>query len=627
MKRTRFAQAGRSVAVAALAASLLSGCTMMKQPVQRPPAEEPATHVYQLDNGLTVVVREDHFAPVVALQMWVKAGAADERDEEAGVAHVHEHMLFKGTDRRAVGEIAATIESAGGQINAWTSWDQTVYHVVVASRHADTALDVLADAVRHSSFDPTELKRELAVVLEEWKRGQDSPGRRIFDALFATAFTRHPYGRPVIGTERSIQGLTREKVLAFFRRFYAPNNMVLVVVGDIDPDHLREQVERLLGDFEPHPIERPERPVEPEQQEMRFRTERMQVQEAHLALGFHIPSATHEDAPVLDVLAFVLGEGESSRLYRRLVAETQLARSVSAYAYTPPDPGLLVVSASLEAEDMAKAYDAIVGELARLRNEEVSEEELERARVNLEADFVFQAETVQGQARELGYAVVIHGDPDWDRRYLERIRATTADDLKRVAQKYLTRDNLSVVELLPSGARAVLDRARAEKIAVALAAPSAAAVARGNDQAAGKQAGEKAAERKPGGAVKPGAGPAEREAAGGGFAGTSAAAKAHERPGAAGPSKGRFGVGAPLPPAQRRALDRGRASSSAGVLHPGGHARRAAGRNPRDERNLELHRGHARARHAAARPRNLRPRRGVDRRCDRRILRPQLARA
>ncbi len=494
MKRTHFAHAGRAVVAAALTVTLTntSGCSPMKARLGKPEAAPAATTVYRLDNGLTVVLREDHFAPVSALQIWVKAGAADERDPEAGVAHVHEHMLFKGTERRAVGEIASEIESAGGRINAWTSWDQTVYHIVVASRHTDTALDVLADAVRHSSFDPVELDRELGVVLEEWKRGQDSPGQRIFKAMFDAAYTVHPYRRPVIGTEESISGLTREKVLSFFKRFYAPNNMVLIAVGDFDSDHLKKQIDALLGDFEPHPIERPERPVEPSQNELRLRTERMQVREAHLSLGFHIPSAHHEDAPVLDMLAFVLGEGESSRLYRRLVIDSQLATSASAYAYTPPDPGMFMVSASLEAADLTKAYAAAIDELARVRDEPVSSEELERARANLEADFVYQAETVQGQARELGYSVVIHGDPDYDRVYLERIRSTTAADLQRVARKYLRSTNLTIVELLPEEAPAALDREQAVRVAAALdreAPANAVAAAAGGNTAASSASG------------------------------------------------------------------------------------------------------------------------------------------
>jgi zinc protease len=163
---------------------------------------------FQLENGLKVVLLQSRAAPVVAFQAWVSVGAADEEPEVAGIAHVFEHMLFKGTERRGVGQIAQEIEAAGGDINAWTSFDQTVYHLVLASRYFDTGLDILSDAVLRSSFDPVELERELLVVLQEIKQGEDSPSRVVTQALFSTAFSQHPYQRPVIGFEASVKALT-----------------------------------------------------------------------------------------------------------------------------------------------------------------------------------------------------------------------------------------------------------------------------------------------------------------------------------------------------------------------------------------------------------------------------------
>ena len=177
---------------------------------------------YRLTNGLTVVLEQQRQAPVVAFQVWVKVGSADETPEEVGLAHLHEHMLFKGTGRRGLGEIARSIEAHGGEINAWTSFDQTVYHVVMASRHAWQGLDVLADAVRNSSFDAGELSREIEVVCEEIKRSLDVPSRRASKALFGEAFKTHPYGRPVIGFEANVRSHTRERVLSFYGKHYQP---------------------------------------------------------------------------------------------------------------------------------------------------------------------------------------------------------------------------------------------------------------------------------------------------------------------------------------------------------------------------------------------------------------------
>src|SRR3989338_6988287 len=186
----------------------------------------------KLNNGMTVILEEDHSAKVVAFQMFVRVGSADENEKEAGIAHVFEHMLFKGTEKRKVGQIAGEVEAAGGYINAYTSYDQTVYHLAVASRYFDTGLDIISDAIQHSSFDPNELKKELEVVLEEIRMNEDNPGRTLYKNILSTAFTTHPYKRPVIGFTDTVKSFTREQILNFFKKWYAPNNMTLVIVCD-----------------------------------------------------------------------------------------------------------------------------------------------------------------------------------------------------------------------------------------------------------------------------------------------------------------------------------------------------------------------------------------------------------
>jgi len=427
-----------------------------------------ARTIYKLDNGLSVVIQEDHFSPVVAMQVWVDVGGADETNREVGIAHVHEHMLFKGTTTRGVGEIASEIEASGGRINAWTAWDQTVYHIVLASRFADQGLDILADAMQHSSFDPTELHKELGVVLEEWKRGEDMPGTVLFQSLFATAYTTHPYKRPVIGTKQSILAITRPMVLDFYKTHYTPDNMTLVIVGDVDIDKMKALVEEKFGSFSAPPEPKHERPAEPIQHGVRFASRTMDIQEGQLALGFHIPAAKSKDAPLLDLLAHVLGGGESSRLYRRLIADDQVANSISAFAYTPEDPGLFVVTASLESDDLRSCLDDIVDELHRAVVLPVTGDELRRARTNLESEFVYRRQTVQGQARELGELVTLYGDPDYDRVYIDRLHKAKLSDLQRVADEYLTRDNLTVVTVLPRSSKATLTKGDVEAATAAL---------------------------------------------------------------------------------------------------------------------------------------------------------------
>lgn len=481
----------RTSALAALVTALFAvahtGCTGMSFLQGGPTRPAPKHTVYELDNGMKVLIKEDHFSPVVAMQVWVDVGGADETDLDAGIAHVHEHMLFKGTATRGVGEIASEVEGAGGQVNAWTAWDNTVYHVVLASRYADQALDILADAVRHSSFDPVELRKELGVVMEEYKRGLDMPGSRLFQTLFASAYERHPYRRPVIGTEESILGITRKKVLDFYSGYYAPENITLVIVGDVDAGHMKERIAEELGGFASAEVKRPERPVEPAQAGLRFSEVRMDVEESHLAIGFHIGSATHAATPTLDVLAQILGGGASSRLYERLAVRSQLVTDISAYAYTPQDPGLFMISGSLEAEDAEPAFDAVMDEISNIRRLPVNAEELARARANLEAEFIYRSQTVQGQARELGQFITMYGDPEYATTYLKALAAVTPADLQRAARRYLSADNATVVTLVPENTSSALDEGAVRRMARAISdaeaqidwasAPSAQAVA------------------------------------------------------------------------------------------------------------------------------------------------------
>ena len=202
---------------------------------------------YQLPNGMKVILIENHRAPVASMMVWVKVGSASERPGEFGLAHLMEHMLFKGTAKRGPGEIAREIEAAGGNINAYTSYDETVFYIDMASRYMEKGLDVLADMVFHPALDPEEFAREKEVVLEEIRMGQDRPGSQLSKALFARAFKVHPYGRPVIGYDTSVSEVGREKALAFHQRWYRPDNMILVVSGDFSPGEIKPRVEELFG--------------------------------------------------------------------------------------------------------------------------------------------------------------------------------------------------------------------------------------------------------------------------------------------------------------------------------------------------------------------------------------------
>jgi zinc protease len=404
---------------------------------------------FQLPNGLTVVLQENHASKVVAFQAWVGVGSADEPPELAGIAHVFEHMLFKGTARRGVGKIAQEVEGAGGEINAWTSFDQTVYHLVLASRYFDTGLDILADALQHSSFDPIELERELKVVLEEVKQGEDNPSRVATQALFGTAYLKHPYRRPVIGYTRTVQQFTRERLLDFFQRYYVARNMTLVVVGDFDAARAKQKIAEAFAEAPDRPAPSRETRKEPAQRASRSKVTGADVREAHLAVAFHIPGIHHADTGTLDVASIILGQGDSSRLTVAVKRQRQLVTDVYSYSYTPRDPGLMVAGATLPPERVDTALDAILAEVFRLRFDLVSPEELKKAQAIIESDAVYQKETVQGQARKLGFFETVAGGLDYESEYSRQVRQVTPESLRETVRRYVTLENASVTLLLP----------------------------------------------------------------------------------------------------------------------------------------------------------------------------------
>lgn len=404
-------------------------------------------HTHRFDNGLTLHIAPGHPAPVVAVQAWVGVGSADETAPQAGVAHVVEHMLFKGSTDYGLGELTRAIESGGGEINAWTAFDHTVYHAVLGRDHVDGAIDAIGDALMAPRVDPAELAREREVILEEIRQGSDDPARSVAQSLFATAFVAHPYRRPVIGTADSVKRLGERELVEFFRSYYVADNLTLVVAGDVDPVAVRRSVERR---FRTMPAGRPRRSVaiEPAQTAPRASCTMRDVSEAYLAVGFHVPAARHPDLAALDVAAILLGQSESARLPRLLRDRDQLATSAYANVHALRDPGLLVLSATARAGDAAATVGALVDHSIDLADD-LSSDELDKARIAAETSFVRQLETAQGRARSLGWYATVAGDPQFGHVYLDRIRAVRRHDVGNVMRRYLRPENASIAAILP----------------------------------------------------------------------------------------------------------------------------------------------------------------------------------
>jgi len=435
---------------------LLMALLLLTSTTARATGAEPV--LTKLDNGLTVIIEEEHSAPVVSVQMWVKVGAADETNKEAGISHVFEHMLFKGTPSKKVGEIARIIESVGGDINAYTSYDKTVYHLTVPSRYFSTGLDIIGDAIQHSSFDPVELKKELQVVLEELRMNEDDPGRNLYKTLLSKAYSTHPYGRPVIGSIKTVESFTRKQIIDFFKKWYIPNNMTLVIAGDVDSkaalEAAKKEFKGFLKSADPHR----KRPVEPQQNDIRIGILAQKVHDTHLGLAFHIPEIKDDDTYALDVLSLILGGAENSRLYKKLKLDDQLVHGISAYTMTMKDPGILLITAGLEAKNVAAAVSGTIREIKRLEFEGPDLEELERAKFNLESDFIYSRETMEGIASKLGYFDTTLGDINYEKKYLAAIRGVSSDDIKRVTKKYLRTDAFSASVILPEEEKSLVTK-------------------------------------------------------------------------------------------------------------------------------------------------------------------------
>ena len=415
----------------------------------------PETHREVLPNGLTVLLREAHRAPVAELQVWALVGSADERPFEAGLAHFHEHMLFKGTERRGVGEVAGEVESAGGRINAYTSFDVTVYHATLPSDRLAVGLDVLSDAVQHASFEPAEIDREIEVVLEEIRRGEDSPLSVLGNAVFAEAYQRHPYGAPILGSADSVSSIDRQRLTDFFQRWYRPDNLMVVAVGDFDSHAVLEQVREAFAEATPGGAER-QRPVEPPQTSLRSVLLARPFERTHLEFSYPTIGLSHEDAPFVDLLAFILGNGDSSRLVQSVKERGGLAEHIDASSYTPLDPGCFSMSVDTDLERAVGAVEACVVEAERLRAEPVSDEELEKARANFLAAEHFERESISAVGHKLGGFAVFAGDVDAEERYLGAIRRAAPEDLRRVARRYLVPERLTVGAVFPvDGAPAI----------------------------------------------------------------------------------------------------------------------------------------------------------------------------
>jgi zinc protease len=411
-----------------------------------------SAHKWVLPNGLTVIVQEDHSAPVASVQAWCATGSIDEDQHlGAGLSHILEHMLFKGTKTRGKNEIAQKIQDVGGYINAYTSFDRTVFWIDVPNDGVATALDILADAMMNSTLPPEEYQKEQEVIRREFAMGTDDPDRMAGLLLFSTAYQVHPYRFPVIGEIEIYNQLTQEQVMQYYKTRYVPNNLTFIVVGDVEAEKVRQRLADLFKAYPEKSLQPVFIPAEPRQLGRREAHQEFATELSHLSLAWHIPAVTNPDVPALDLLSTILGEGRSSRLYRRVREEAGLAYRISAFSYTPGDPGLFGIDSTVDPKKREAAGQLALRIVEDVKQSGVTADELAKAKKIMLSHHLGALTTMRGQASDIGSNWLLTRDLNFSRHYLDAVQKVTLEDIKRVAAQYLTENNLTVTSLNPKG--------------------------------------------------------------------------------------------------------------------------------------------------------------------------------
>ncbi|MCE2900685.1 MAG: M16 family metallopeptidase [Gemmatimonas sp.] len=402
-----------------------------------------------LPNGLTLLTRRDPSAPVVAIVTHVKAGYFDETDDLVGIAHVLEHMFFKGTPTRGVGAIARETKANGGYLNAHTIYDHTSYYTVLPSSSFVAGLEIQFDAYARSLIDGEELARELEVIIQEAKRKRDTASAVAIETLYEVLHDRHRIRRWRIGEEAGLRALTREQLVAFYRRWYRPDNTILAIVGDIDPDVVRREVVARYGALSAGAPPHDRGPRETMAPGLRRREWSGDIAQQHVAFGWRVPGLAHADAPALDLAGVALGSGRASRLYRA-VRERQLASSVTAWDYTTDDIGVFVLHAEAPADRAREATQAMWREVQAARHDGLRASEVLRAQRVVEARWLRRLESMDGQAQYLA-SWEADGGLALASRYYDTLLSLDATQLQQALVAHLDPEQVSVVSYRPDG--------------------------------------------------------------------------------------------------------------------------------------------------------------------------------
>jgi zinc protease len=440
---------------------MMTLATQFSRPVTAAEATSQLAQQFMLDNGLQVVVIPDHRAPVVTHMIWYRVGSADEPRGSSGIAHFLEHLMFKGTDKIPAGEFSKIIARNGGQDNAFTSQDTTAYHQRIAKDRLPIVMEMEADRMRNLRLTEKDVVTEREVILEERRSRVDNDPSSILDEqMMAALYLSHPYGIPVIGWENEMAKLSREDAFRFYHHFYAPNNAIVIVAGDVTLDEVRQLATRIYGG-----IKREEdvgirtRPQEPEPAAARRVTVRDErVGDATIERYYHVPSyntAAKGEAEAIDMMIKILAAGPTSRLYNRLVVDDKIASQVSGwYSSSERDYGRLGLYATPTGKHSLEELEAEIDKvIAEVIAKGVTQDELDRARNSYIADYVYDVDSQMKLAQRYGWALAVGQTIADVEEWPQRLAKVTVDDVSRVAQKYLQPERSVTGLMLPIPAK------------------------------------------------------------------------------------------------------------------------------------------------------------------------------
>ena len=430
----------------------LTGLCMCLSMAQTGQAAETGPIITRLANGLTLLVLEDRRFPLVSTRLYVHAGSAYEDPKQAGISHVLEHMVFKGTEKRPKGQVASVVESQGGYLNAATSFDYTMYLTDMPSKHWRLGMDVVRDMAFHPALDADELESEKKVIVAELKRGQDSPGSVLFENLHALTLAKTPYERPIIGYEETINALSVQNLRDYINRLYQPQSMLLVVVGDVDPAEVLAEAKTQFGAYDNNAAAPLFAPINPE--ELRS-TKNVQIKKGpwnkvYVSLALPVPGLDDTRSATLDVLAHLLGGDATSLFYRKYRYEQQLVHSISVSNLSFERVGLLYIGAELDADKLETFWQALTRDLASLNAEQFSKQDIERAQLQMEDGLFRSKETLSGLASKLGSLQFFAGNATQaEQNILNLVRSVDHKQLAAAISDWIVPERLHSVVLAP----------------------------------------------------------------------------------------------------------------------------------------------------------------------------------